>query len=514
MSGGQLTILHRYEPESSHYLMGEMLHVVADMTAERDASRNERSTNGLRVLRSRFIIHPVVMPPRKSARAVSSASTRNRVPSPSPAPSEASSAASEVEDAPSKPSRRTSKAKAAPAPAPAPTRRSRRITQDSLVSEEEEEVEETPVKPKRKSRAVKQELVVSTSRSRKEATPDASEASVEDVAPTPMPIRKSRPAPRATLDVFSSTLTQEGASETDDATPMPNRVKAVPVAEDENDGEEDDEEEEDFTQHLPQDHLASTVKPAPARLLQPPSPTKPSGQSEYNTAHESTPGSFDTAAEATPSTPRAGQVPIAVPLPMPTPMPEMPSRPKPRLTIHKLVLVNFKSYAGRQEIGPFHKSFSAIVGPNGSGKSNTIDALLFVFGYRASKMRQGKLSELIHNLAGKEGLESCSVEVWFREIVDEVSLIIIRKDDPLMIQAGVDNFRLVPDSSLIVTRTAFRNNSSKYSINDRTSTFTEVTTLLKAKGIDLDHNRFLILQVRLKSTIKLTNREKSSRSLS
>jgi structural maintenance of chromosome 4 len=104
---------------------------------------------------------------------------------------------------------------------------------------------------------------------------------------------------------------------------------------------------------------------------------------------------------------------------MPGPMPT-PDRPKPRLTIHKLVLVNFKSYAGRQEIGPFHKSFSAIVGPNGSGKSNTIDALLFVFGYRASKMRQGKLSELIHNSAGKEGLESCSVEVWFREIVDEV----------------------------------------------------------------------------------------------
>jgi structural maintenance of chromosome 4 len=29
--------------------------------------------------------------------------------------------------------------------------------------------------------------------------------------------------------------------------------------------------------------------------------------------------------------------------------------PKSRLVIHKLVLVNFKSYAGRQEIGPFHK---------------------------------------------------------------------------------------------------------------------------------------------------------------
>ena len=46
-----------------------------------------------------------------------------------------------------------------------------------------------------------------------------------------------------------------------------------------------------------------------------------------------------------------------------------------------------------------------------------------------------------------------------------------------------------------MTRTAYRNNSSKYSINDRTSSFTEVTTLLKGKGIDLDHNPFLRLHV-------------------
>ncbi|KAG8679330.1 Structural maintenance of chromosomes protein 4, partial [Ceratobasidium sp. 423] len=85
--------------------------------------------------------------------------------------------------------------------------------------------------------------------------------------------------------------------------------------------------------------------------------------------------------------------------------PEVPAGPRKRLVIHKMALVNFKSYAGRQEIGPFHKSFSAIVGPNGSGKSNTIDALLFVFGYRASKMRQGKLSELIHNSADYPDLD-------------------------------------------------------------------------------------------------------------
>ena len=63
------------------------------------------------------------------------------------------------------------------------------------------------------------------------------------------------------------------------------------------------------------------------------------------------------------------------------------------------------------------QSFSSIVGPNGSGKSNTIDALLFVFGYRASKMRQGKLSELIHNSARYPDLDEYSVEIHFREII-------------------------------------------------------------------------------------------------
>lgn len=60
--------------------------------------------------------------------------------------------------------------------------------------------------------------------------------------------------------------------------------------------------------------------------------------------------------------------------------------------IIKMVLENFKSYGGTKEIGPFHKSFSSVVGPNGSGKSNVIDAMLFVFGKRASKMRLNKAS--------------------------------------------------------------------------------------------------------------------------
>ena len=95
--------------------------------------------------------------------------------------------------------------------------------------------------------------------------------------------------------------------------------------------------------------------------------------------------------------------------------------PKKRTVIKYLVLTNFKSYAGRQEVGPFHASFSSVVGPNGSGKSNVIDSLLFVFGFRASKMRQGKISALIHNSAAFPNLDFCEVEVHFEEVRDLVS---------------------------------------------------------------------------------------------
>ncbi|KAG8889575.1 hypothetical protein FRC00_014475, partial [Tulasnella sp. 408] len=223
---------------------------------------------------------------------------------------------------------------------------------------------------------------------------------------------------------------------------------------------EEESEEEDLLAAI------RSVPPTPAggrRLSVPPPSLRPGDTSQR------------------PETPTLNAVPEAK-------VEEAPKGPQTRLVIHKLVLLNFKSYAGRQEIGPFHKSFSAIVGPNGSGKSNTIDALLFVFGYRASKMRQGKLSELIHNSADYPDLDECRVEVWFREIED---------------LPGPDAYKVVPDSKLVVARSAFRNNSSIYTINGNRSNFTEVTTLLKDRGIDLDHKRFLILQGEVESIAQM-----------
>ncbi|CAH1783210.1 unnamed protein product [Owenia fusiformis] len=56
---------------------------------------------------------------------------------------------------------------------------------------------------------------------------------------------------------------------------------------------------------------------------------------------------------------------------------------------------NFKSYKGKQRIGPF-KNFSAIIGPNGSGKSNLMDAISFVLGEKTNQLRCKRLSDLIH----------------------------------------------------------------------------------------------------------------------
>jgi structural maintenance of chromosome 4 len=146
------------------------------------------------------------------------------------------------------------------------------------------------------------------------------------------------------------------------------------------------------------------------------------------------------------------------------------------------VLENFKSYAGLKEIGPFHKCFSAVVGPNGSGKSNVIDAMLFVFGKRAKKLRLNKVSELIHHsdTVKDNPPQFARVSVHFQEIIDTGD--------------GDDEYCVVPDSETVVTRIAKRDNSSTYKLSGKSSSFKEIATYLNSKGIDLDNNRFLILQ--------------------
>ncbi|XP_060044743.1 structural maintenance of chromosomes protein 1B [Erinaceus europaeus] len=84
-----------------------------------------------------------------------------------------------------------------------------------------------------------------------------------------------------------------------------------------------------------------------------------------------------------------------------------------------LEVENFKSWRGRQMIGPFRR-FTCIIGPNGSGKSNVMDALSFVMGEKPSTLRVKNIQELIHGAhIGKPVSSSASVKIVYVEESEE-----------------------------------------------------------------------------------------------
>uniref|UniRef100_A0A673ZFV8 Uncharacterized protein n=1 Tax=Salmo trutta TaxID=8032 RepID=A0A673ZFV8_SALTR len=88
----------------------------------------------------------------------------------------------------------------------------------------------------------------------------------------------------------------------------------------------------------------------------------------------------------------------------PPPPPAMTNEPgAPRLMITHIVNQNFKSYAGEQILGPFHKVRKSIITPRYGSFSNVIDSMLFVFGYR------------------HKDVQSCIVEVHFQKITVKVT---------------------------------------------------------------------------------------------
>uniref|UniRef100_A0A1A9UMP1 Structural maintenance of chromosomes protein n=1 Tax=Glossina austeni TaxID=7395 RepID=A0A1A9UMP1_GLOAU len=155
----------------------------------------------------------------------------------------------------------------------------------------------------------------------------------------------------------------------------------------------------------------------------------------------------------------------------------------PRLIVKRIENDNFKSFAGKVLLGPFHHNFNAILGPNGSGKTNVMDSILFVFGSRINTLRCKKHLTLIHNSARYPSVDSCSVAVHFCQISDS--------------EEG--SCHEIPNSEFIVKRTAFKKGSSFYSINGEKVQFNAVICLLKKHNIDLNDNHFIALQGELET---------------
>lgn len=57
-----------------------------------------------------------------------------------------------------------------------------------------------------------------------------------------------------------------------------------------------------------------------------------------------------------------------------------------------------------------------------------------------------------------------------------------------------NKFEVISNSDFTIKRTAYKDNTSEYYINEQKVQYKEVASLLRENNVDLDHNRFLILQ--------------------
>ncbi|KPP56513.1 hypothetical protein Z043_125859, partial [Scleropages formosus] len=134
--------------------------------------------------------------------------------------------------------------------------------------------------------------------------------------------------------------------------------------------------------------------------------------------------------------------------------------------LKQIVVENFKSWRGRQVIGPFHR-FSCIIGTNGSGKSNLMDAVSFVVGERAASLRVKHVRDLVHGAhVGRPVARAASVAMLYCED-DGAELLFCRS------VAG---------------------DSSEYSINGKQVTFAKYTAELEKIGVVVKARNCLVFQ--------------------
>uniref|UniRef100_A0A3B5KX13 SMC hinge domain-containing protein n=1 Tax=Xiphophorus couchianus TaxID=32473 RepID=A0A3B5KX13_9TELE len=93
--------------------------------------------------------------------------------------------------------------------------------------------------------------------------------------------------------------------------------------------------------------------------------------------------------------------------------------------LKQIDIENFKSWRGKQVIGPFMR-FNCIIGTNGSGKSNVMDALSFAIGERVASLRVKHLRDLVHGAhVGKPVSDTARVALRFLND-DEIETVFSR----------------------------------------------------------------------------------------
>ena len=178
--------------------------------------------------------------------------------------------------------------------------------------------------------------------------------------------------------------------------------------------------------------------------------------------------------------------------------------------LSRIELENFKSYKGKQIVGPF-KKFTSIIGPNGSGKSNLMDAISFVLGVQSAQLRGSTLRDLVYAYDVQDSKEkrNASVSLVYvlntneddeREDEDESEERDGDKENPSSSESPLPKKKKrqkreeEEKNEVRFSRTISNSGSSDYKIDNKTVTFEEYAEKLKQFGILVKARNFLVFQ--------------------
>lgn len=166
----------------------------------------------------------------------------------------------------------------------------------------------------------------------------------------------------------------------------------------------------------------------------------------------------------------------------------------------KLELENFKSYHGRQIIGPFEENFVAVIGPNGAGKSNLMDALSFVLGIHSGHLRSTNLTDLIYRRSSEDGdgdgegagenFENGSRGPKGGKGRSSGR----RKDGNANFAKVAAHYCKADGTELVFTRSISANAASEYRLNGRVIPYAEYVQVWEGENVLIKARNFLVFQ--------------------
>lgn len=152
---------------------------------------------------------------------------------------------------------------------------------------------------------------------------------------------------------------------------------------------------------------------------------------------------------------------------------------------------NFKSYRGKQIIGPFN-TFTSVIGPNGSGKSNLMDAISFVLGVRSVHLRASELKDLIYS----ENALNDNHEISYHEDVPTRASVMAVIEDTKHTE---HRFQRIVNA----------NASTEYRYNGRITTYASYNAKLEQLNILVKTRNFLVFQGDVESVAEQCSKDLS-----